>query len=165
MKSKTLKLFNGRLIGYEHGYIAAYSQADAVRIYEQYVGGRGTLPEIRDYWHEGSWGNDMIGVTPRRGMFAKTKDGTLVEFVGFDKTKPLTRDDPQTWEAHQAEERKRREGREASKQRKNEERCERVFRLWQTLASKVAGFHQQMRDNDVIELDFEGHKYEIREVE
>lgn len=163
MKSKTLKLFNGRLITYEHGYIAAYSRADAVRIYEQYVGGRGTLPEIRDYWHEGSWGNTMIGVTPRRGMFASTKTGELVEFVGLSKTKPLTRDDPKAWEAHQAEERKRRERREAAKRRENDERTARLIALRDAILETVPETYTVSGDEPVIE--FRDRRYEIREVE
>lgn len=70
--TKPLKLYNGRLTYKRvrgHGYIAAYSDADAIRILDQVVGGRGNRKEITVYWSKGAWGNQMDGVTPERGLW------------------------------------------------------------------------------------------------
>ncbi|HEX5704894.1 MAG TPA: hypothetical protein VFX97_16975 [Pyrinomonadaceae bacterium] len=162
--SRELKLFNGRLLDFQHGYIAAYSRADAVRLYDEFIGGRGTLPEIRDYWNKGSWGNSMIGVTPRRGMFAQTKDGALVEFTAFGKHKPLERDDPEAWEAYQAKQQSERDATQADAQRAREERRERLRILADGLCLDDATF-----DGDVITFSagFEqrSYRYEIREID
>lgn len=69
---KTLKLYNGRW--YEDGwtkhcYIAAYSRADAGRLYAQAGrGSRGVDAELRDYFSE-CWGNSMEGIKPERGLW------------------------------------------------------------------------------------------------
>lgn len=162
--SRKLKLFNGRLAGFEHGYIAAYSRADAVRIYEEFFGGRGVLPEIRDYWSEGLWGNQMIGVTPRRGMFAETKAGALVEFVGFHKHKPLERDNPEAWEIHQAEQQTKRNAAEAEKQRAREEKRERLASLYRKLMMLCDGITLET-DRITFVVEGDEHRYEIREIE
>ena len=52
-----------------HGYIAAYSVADAIRVLDEYVGGRGNSTEIRKYWAHDCWGNPMDGITPERGLW------------------------------------------------------------------------------------------------
>jgi len=69
---KTLKLFNGRW--YEagkdkHCFIAAYSRADAGRLYVQAGGrNRNVDAELRDYFSE-CWGDPMGGITPERGLW------------------------------------------------------------------------------------------------
>lgn len=54
-----------------HGYIAAYSRADACRLIEEYKGR--AVPhvdtELKVYWHKGSWGNSMDGVEVERGIW------------------------------------------------------------------------------------------------
>jgi hypothetical protein len=71
MKRK-LKLFNGRL-RYDkregHGYIAAYSAEDAIRVLDQTIGGRGNRTEIKVYWSHGLWGKPMDGIHPERGLW------------------------------------------------------------------------------------------------
>lgn len=161
MSKEKLKLWNGRLSGFRHGYIAAYSRADAVRVYEEFFMGRGTLPEIRDFWSEGQWGNTMIGVTPRRGMFAETKDGALVEFIGFyAKHKPLERDDSAAWEQFQAKQKAATEAAEREREQAREEKRERI----QQLSNELSAFYRKVGD-DYIEIDFKLRKYRITEVE
>lgn len=156
--TKKLKLWNGRLQGYKHGYIAAYSQADAIRLAEENFGLRGWLPEIRDYWSEGAWGDSMIGVTPRRGLFAETKDSQLVEFVNH-KPIVIERDDPQAWEAHQASQRAKREAYESMQSRSYQERCERAERL-----ERVLNVGTIERVKDRIEFVFEGNRYRVEDL-
>lgn len=66
MEKKLIK-FNGRSCGskYPRGtfYIAAYSTAEAARLYEQVVNSSG-VSEIRTYYHKGQWGNRMNGIEP-----------------------------------------------------------------------------------------------------
>lgn len=88
---KTLKIWNGR--GYhargDHIYIAAYSRADAARLYcEGEAKVRGiTRPdfidkrslgqanrEIKEYFADGCWGIHMDGITPERGLWYSEKD-------------------------------------------------------------------------------------------
>ena len=72
-RGRKLLLFNGRIMlpkGIQgHGYIAAYSVADAARVLDEVVGGRGSLTEIKVYWSHGCWGNAMDGITPERGLW------------------------------------------------------------------------------------------------
>lgn len=75
--AKSLKLYNGRLTLKQvsgHGYIAANSAADAIRILDQVVGGRGNRTEITKYWSHGAWGNSMKGITPERGLWFVEND-------------------------------------------------------------------------------------------
>lgn len=83
--AKTLKIWNGRGYcchkssdplwsgippsAYSHAYVAAYSRADARRVIAEYTGREPHDAEIRDYWSEGAWGNDMKGITPERGLW------------------------------------------------------------------------------------------------
>ena len=85
--SRQLKLWNGRgglLRKHDHcawngkrsnqdghAYICAYSRADAVRLIEQWLGykPRGADAELRDYFSEGRWGENMKHVTPERGLW------------------------------------------------------------------------------------------------
>lgn len=85
--ARALKLFNGRAHvcwntkdpiwdgvnrnGSMHAYVAAYSRADARRVIQEYCGHLPSDSELRDYWHEGAWGNSMDGVTPERGLWLK----------------------------------------------------------------------------------------------
>jgi hypothetical protein len=52
-----------------HGYVAAYSRADARRIIAQYCGREPPDSELRGYWSHGAWGNPMNGITPERGLW------------------------------------------------------------------------------------------------
>lgn len=89
--AKALKKFNGRAYclvkhddpvwqslpdkvrnrGEAHGYIAAYSRADACRMINEYLGreSKGLDNELKNYWHEGTWGNAMEGVAVERGIW------------------------------------------------------------------------------------------------
>jgi len=74
---KKLKLYNGRLFLREkqgHGYIAAYSDEDAIRLLDLVVGGRGNRTEIKKYWSKDAWGNQMDGITPSRGVWWVSND-------------------------------------------------------------------------------------------
>ena len=93
-KGGELQLFNGR--GYvlhggpdprlsiyrncPHIFIAAWSRADAVRLIGEYLGRapRGTETELRDYFHQGCWGNPMAGITPERGLWAEFERENVV---------------------------------------------------------------------------------------
>ena len=70
---RKLKLFNGRIMlksGKQgHGYVAAYSAADAVRVLNETIGGRGNVTEIQKYWNHNCWGNSMDGIKPERGLW------------------------------------------------------------------------------------------------
>lgn len=83
--AKVLKIWNGR--GYcaykhsdplwkdvransdVHAYVAAYSRADARRVVAEYCGHVPADSEIKDYWHEGSWGDPMKEIAPERGLW------------------------------------------------------------------------------------------------
>jgi hypothetical protein len=57
-----------------HAYVAAHNRADAIRVIEEYCGRAPSVTEIRDYWHEGAWGNPMKGVVPERGLWIDFND-------------------------------------------------------------------------------------------
>lgn len=60
-----------------HGYVCAYSRADARRVIEQYCGRLPPDSELKNYWVEGAWGREMEGVTPERGLWLQ-----------FDRSQP-----------------------------------------------------------------------------
>ncbi len=65
--AKTLKIWNGRGHGrYNryHVYVAAYTQKQAVELINTALSAYITTNEIRDYYAEGAWGNDMNGIEP-----------------------------------------------------------------------------------------------------
>lgn len=63
-------LWNGvRVNSCTHAYVAAYSRADARRVIQEYTGSMASDNEIKEYWNEGCWGNDMKGIDPVRGMW------------------------------------------------------------------------------------------------
>jgi hypothetical protein len=67
---KTLKFWNGRWENRQHIYIAAYSQADAIRMIEEWLGRkpRGIETEFRVYYSP-CWGNTMESVAKERGIW------------------------------------------------------------------------------------------------
>jgi hypothetical protein len=83
---KKLKIFNGRAFllrnpkdpkwngvshnASAHAFVAAYSRADARRLIAEYWRDPGDT-ELRVYWHEGAWGNDMAGITPERAIWIR----------------------------------------------------------------------------------------------
>lgn len=84
MKKKKLKIWNGRGYGGRNDsiYIAAYSRSEAARLYceglrkvrnynsnidKRELGQ--AYREIRDYFCEGAWGNNMEGVEPEVGLW------------------------------------------------------------------------------------------------
>ncbi len=71
MRSRKLKLFNGRWGRGEHAYVAAYSQADCIAIMREVAGGGFFATELRVYWSHGCWGTSMDGITPERGMWVQ----------------------------------------------------------------------------------------------
>ena len=93
----TLKFFNGRGYilrkredplweanadgGSIHGYVAAYSRADAARVITEYLGRRPTEieTELREYWSP-CWGDSMKGIAPERGIWVT---------IGYGKQKPI----------------------------------------------------------------------------
>lgn len=54
-----------------HGYVCAYSRADAARVIEEYLGYKplGIDNEIKVYWSDGCWGRTMDGIEPERGLW------------------------------------------------------------------------------------------------
>lgn len=88
--TKPLKIWNGR--GYccrkyedpawealrhnahVHAYVCAASRADARRVIEEYCGRLPPDSELKEYFHEGSWGNDMAGVAHERGLWIRFGD-------------------------------------------------------------------------------------------
>lgn len=66
-KTKELKFWNGRapesLGRNTHGYIAAYSQAEAIRLGKQAFGASFSRTELTQYWNP-CWGNAMKPIQP-----------------------------------------------------------------------------------------------------
>ena len=98
MSGKTLKIWNGRSYycynqndpkwegaspGRTSGsvYAAAYSRADLRRMISQYTGQAISDSEIKVYWSEGNWGDEMEGIEPERGLWLKQK--------AYDKRRPI----------------------------------------------------------------------------
>jgi hypothetical protein len=55
---------------YVHAYGCAASRADLCRMLAEWSGAAGSINSyIRDYWHEGAWGNSMTGIEPERGLW------------------------------------------------------------------------------------------------
>lgn len=52
-------------------YAAAYSRADLRRMIAEYAGASISDNEIKVYWCEGSWGDEMEGIEPERGLWLK----------------------------------------------------------------------------------------------
>lgn len=80
---KTLKLFNGNTGRQRHGYIAAYTQAEACRL--------GTLSatELRNYWHK-CWGSlalDVLGPPTEPCFWVYDEEKRL--FERQDKREPV----------------------------------------------------------------------------
>lgn len=90
MANKTLKIWNGRpyfchnrqdpkwedvQVGRTSGsiYAAAYTRADLRRLITEYTGQPISDSEIKTYWNEGHWGDEMVGITPERGLWLKQK--------------------------------------------------------------------------------------------
>lgn len=73
--AKTLKLYNGRGDKQgEHLYVGAYSRADAARMLDKLYN-RGVnywQREIKEYFSD-CWGNAMLGIEPRRGVWVDEK--------------------------------------------------------------------------------------------
>lgn len=76
-----LIIMNGRWSPYGYLYVCARSKADASRMLSKVLGGSTAswLYEMRDYWNMGSWGNTMVGIEPRRGVWGTKKDHAPLE--------------------------------------------------------------------------------------
>ncbi|MNJ55982.1 hypothetical protein D3C77_515080 [compost metagenome] len=61
----------GRTSG--HVYAAAYSRADLRRMITEYAGLPISDYELKVYWSEGNWGDEMEGIAPERGLWLKQK--------------------------------------------------------------------------------------------
>lgn len=82
MRARTLKWWNGNLSHNRHGYVCAYSQADAVALIKEKYGSVWiTLGYFRDYWSNCA-GDAMKGIEPSRGLWVENE-----EFGG--KSKPV----------------------------------------------------------------------------
>lgn len=164
MAEKKLKLWNGRMSPpYDHGYVAAYSRADAIRVIAEGLGrgSRGMVTELRDYWSEGAWGNQMIGIKPERGLWAqKTRTSDVLRIVN-GKTSTVERG-PE-WVEFQAKEKAEREQWKAAHQQEQEEKNERANRLADHLDPIFV--RDVIADGAVVKFDYEGRKFEVREVE
>jgi hypothetical protein len=68
------------------------------------------------------------------------------------------------WEIIQARKKAEREQAEAEQQAAHQERCERAARLYYN-GLQVHGLMEYRGSTDVILITFEGHKFEIRELE
>ncbi len=80
MKEKKLIKFNGGSAGHKYNagkggtfYIAAYSTAEAIRLYEHLTNTAGAS-EINKYYHKGAWSNSMNGIEPECPCVYFTKD-------------------------------------------------------------------------------------------
>ena len=66
--AKKLKIWNGSGCGSEyingHLYVAAYSQKQAVEVINQACSSNVTISHFKNYFSEGSWGNDMNHIIP-----------------------------------------------------------------------------------------------------
>lgn len=57
---------------YVHAYGCAPSRAALCRMLAAWSGSVGSLDSyVRDYWHEGAWGNAMEGITPEVGLWVQ----------------------------------------------------------------------------------------------
>src|SRR5260221_2995113 len=165
--AKELKLWNGRIYNHEHGYIAAYSVADAVRVAEaEYPDALITRSEINMYW-SGAWGNQMIGITPERGIWVEKKRDTssnaltaerVIVRIQNGKEYPLDRG-PE-WEEFQRQQQSEREQYKAQQQAAHQERCARMVELVNVLNLKCG--HDPT--SDFISFEYHGHKFEVREI-
>lgn len=157
---KALKLWNGRLLPYEHGFIAAYSRADAQRVWHEALGQqRGTMIELTQYWHEGAWGNSMIGITPERGMWAQLSDGTIAR-LNDRKEYPVTLRGPE-WDEHLAKEKVKWEQRKTDRERRSQEQALRIKKLARFLVA--VGLRVGVKDEAAAIVEWEGHKYKVTE--
>lgn len=65
-----------------HAYVCANSRADALRLIAEYADlPRGAAHAIQKYWHMGSWGNSMNGITPERGLWLQFGSRTPVRVI------------------------------------------------------------------------------------
>lgn len=90
---KTLKIWNGRGWGHriydkdrvlipdptgksrcDHAFVCAHSRSHAIRLINQ-AAGREVVNdrELKNYWHEGSWGNTMEGINQEIGVWTVQK--------------------------------------------------------------------------------------------
>jgi hypothetical protein len=77
-----LTLWNGRGTGtdFAHFYVAAKTQAEAVRLLKKAGHRFITAHELKTYFSK-TWGGKMEGITPERGVWAETTTGDLVRLV------------------------------------------------------------------------------------
>lgn len=162
---KSLKLWNGRIYNYEHGYIAARSVADAVRVAQEHLPLAQITPhEIKVYWHANAWGNRMIGITPERGLWAEKQKTREIVRIVHGKEIPVTRG-PE-WEQFQAKQKAELEAAAREQEREREEKQRRLCELHEFLL-KTSGseFVDHTLEQGVSAFWFRGHRYEIREVD
>lgn len=151
---------------YKHGYVAAYSRADAIRAIAEALGYNGLAmdSELRNYWSEGAWGNTMIGIKPERGLWATKADNGEVFRILQGNAIPVTERGPE-WAEFKAKEQAKYQARREREEREQREKCERIFRVWQKLNRNDFRLYNQMRDSDTCKFEHDGHDYEVREVE
>lgn len=158
--SKALKLWNGRLSPYEHGYVAAYSRADAVRVLEQHAGGSGYANELRVYWHAGAWGNSMLGVTPERGLWAERKGYYPRQIIRLiDRQEILIGLTPERQE-YIAQQKADVTQEDAKRAKAHADKVARVKKLASVLV--VAGFRVGVKDGAAL-VEWEGYEYKVTE--
>lgn len=157
--AKKLKLFNGRIYNHEHGFIAAYSVADAVRVAaEEYPRACITTSEINVYWSK-CWGNSMIGITPERGLWIEEKKTR--EILRVIKSQLISVERGPEWAEFQAKEQSEYAAREATRLAAHQERCERAIALAEDLMFiAITGIK---RHGDKITFEYDGHKFEVKE--
>lgn len=163
MTEKRLKLWNGRMSPpYKHGYVAAYSRADAIRVIAESLGysSRGMVSELRDYWSEGNWGNSMIGIVPERGLWASHTDSGPIGRVVKGKWQVVKTRGPE-WAEFLAEKETREKQAKAARLAAHQERCDRARRLFQGLSGPVGMDFGIAKD--VVTIEFLSHKFTVTE--
>lgn len=80
---ETAKAHGLRHNSYVHAYGCAPSRAALCRMIAEWSGGtsRSLDGYLRDYWHEGAWGNAMTGIQPEVGLWAQFDRGQPPERV------------------------------------------------------------------------------------
>ena len=72
MKVKKLKIWNGRgdYHTYDHFYVAAYTQKQAVELINKFAYIEISTYELKKYYAHGCWGTSMKDIEPDVGLWA-----------------------------------------------------------------------------------------------
>lgn len=79
-RANGLKIFNGRgWDQYRHAYVCAKSRAEACRLLHAVGHGGASDSELKNFWHEGAWGNAMAAIDPEKGVWVTAGKGEAIK--------------------------------------------------------------------------------------